>query len=228
MGYFSDLLGTTAAAFRVGVSGLNLKSLTGKLRVRNTADSADAPLVASLLASSGDSLELNEDATGSGADRKYTLSRPATGMTGDVTLVFPANTGTSNQVLSTDGSGNLFFQTVASGNDKVVTDTTSLVFGSTSPLTMFNLPANAVVKTVTVIIDTPFNGAPSLSIGITGTTAKYMPATSVDLTAAAKTSFESHPDEIPVGSVEALIATYSAGGATAGAARILVDYVIPG
>jgi hypothetical protein len=228
MGYFSDLLGTTAAALRIGVTGLNVKSVSGKLRVRNTADSADAPLVGSVVAASGDSIEINEDAAGTGADRKYTLSRPVAGMTTDVSLTLPTSIGAANQVLSDNGSGQLVWQTVASGADKGVTDNTALSFGSASPVSMFNLPANAVVKTVTVVVDTPFNGTPSLSIGITGTTSKYMPATGVDLTAAAKVSFDAHPDEPPVGGIEALIATYSAGGATVGSARILVDYVVPG
>ena len=49
----------------------------------------------------------------------------------------------------------------------------------------------------------------------------------VDLTAAAGTIFEVDPGLTANGSTEDLIATYAAGSASAGAARILVDYVIP-
>ena len=66
-----------------------------------------------------------------------------------------------------------------------------------------------------------------MSIGISGTTSKYMGSTQVDLTAAAATVFEVEPGLAAVGATENLIATYSAGSASAGAARILVDYVIP-
>jgi hypothetical protein len=92
---------------------------------------------------------------------------------------------------------------------------------------MFTLPSGAVITAVRVVVDTPFNGAPSLSVGITGTTSKYMSSTQVDLTADAKTVFEVEPGEPAPGGAENLIATYAAGGATAGSARILVDYVIP-
>ena len=126
------------------------------------------------------------------------------------------------------GTITLEWTTVAGGTDKVVCDTTSLAFGATSPVAMFTLPANAVVKKVQVIIDTSFNGTPSLSIGISGTTSKYMGSGQVDLTAAAGTIFEVDPGQVANGSTENLIATYSAGSASAGAARILVDYVIPG
>jgi hypothetical protein len=92
---------------------------------------------------------------------------------------------------------------------------------------MFTLPPDAVVRRVAVVVDTAFDGTPSLSVGVTGTTSKYMGSTQVDLTAAAGTVFEADPGLDADGSSEDLIATYSAGGATAGAARILVEYGVP-
>ena len=127
----------------------------------------------------------------------------------------------------TDGVGNLSFAAIAAGNDKIVTDTTTLAFGSTSPAAMFALPANAVVQSVTVVIDTAFNGTPSLSAGIAGTVSKYLSATQVDLTQPATTVFEIEPGLASVGAIESLIATYAAGGATAGSARLQVAYSIP-
>jgi hypothetical protein len=226
-GRFLDLLGTSYTKIQLGIAGLVLKNVSSKIRARNAADNADAPLVGSVISASGDVIELNEDAAGSGADWKYSLQRPASGMTAAQTLTLPAGNGSPGQVPATDGSGNLSWTTVAAGNDKLVTDTTTLGFGSASPLAMFNLPANAVVESVQVIIDTAFNGAPTLSVGIAGTTAKYLAATQVDLTAAAGTSFEVAPGLAAVGAIENLIATYAAGGASAGSARILVHYSIP-
>ena len=46
----------------------------------------------------------------------------------------------------------------------VLMDTTTLAFGSSSPLAMFTKPANALVERVKVIIDTPFNGSTSCSV----------------------------------------------------------------
>lgn len=227
--FLSDLAGTALNFFQIGIgaAALRLKAVSGKIRARNPGDTADVPLVGSVLAASGDDIQLNEDAAGSGADWLYTLRRPSSGMSGPVVLTLPPDNGSPSQVLSTDGSGVLSWITVAGGNDKPVVDTTTLAFGASSPLAMFTLPANAVVRKVSVVIDTAFNGAPSLSVGITGQTSKYLGSTQVDLTAAAGTVFEVDPGVAPSGSPENLIATYAAGGATQGSARILVEYVIP-
>lgn len=228
-GRYIDFLGTTFDKLQVGIgtAAVNIKQVAGKLRVRNKADSADAAIVGSVIASSGDFLELNEDAAGAGADWKYTLGRPAAGMASALNLNLPPNAGTPGFAMVTDGAGNASWAPIAAGNDKTITDTTTLAFGSVSPLTMFSLPANAVVQDVTVVIDTAFNGAPSLSVGIAGSVSKYLGATQVDLTQVATTTFELQPGLAAVGVAEALIATYAAGGASAGSARLLVSYSIP-
>ena len=222
-----DFIGTSANSFKIAIAGVLLKNSGGNLIVRNTTDAADAEITASKLNNSGDTLVLNSDAVSSGADFAITLARPSTGMTAAYTYKFPISAGSPGQVQSTDGSGNTSWITIASGADKISSDTTNLAFGTTSPLTLFTLPINAVIEAVRVVIDTAFNGTPSLSIGITGTTSKYMASTQVDLTAAATTIFEVYPGRASVGTTEALIATYSAGSASAGAARIEVDYVVP-
>lgn len=224
---FLDLLGTLSTKFQLGIQGLILKNTGGKIRVRNAADSADAPLVASLLSASGDEIQINEDAAGAGDDWKYAIKRPVAGMSADQQLVLPPDAGTAGFAMFTDGAGNTYWGAAAAATNLEATDTTSLVFGSSSPQAMFTLPANAVVLKVQVVIDTAFNGAPSLSIGVTGTLAKYLASTSVDLAAAAGTVFEVSPGLAANGSAENLIATYAAGGATAGAARLLVTYAIP-
>lgn len=229
-GRFQDILGTVFSKFQIGIgaTAVNLKEVTGKLRARNKADAADAPIVGSVISASGDVLELNEDATAAGADWKLSIARPAAGMTAAMTLTLPPTVGSPGQVLATDGStGVLSWSTVAAGVDKTITDTTSLAFGSGATVAMYNHPANGIVKCVSVIVDTPFNGAPTLSVGVSGTLSKYLSSTQVDLTVAATTTFEIEPGQPAVGSIEAIIATYSAGGASAGAARILVDYAIP-
>ncbi len=218
---WSDLLGTLKSSFRLGLSGVRLKDSSGNLLVRNTGDSADAEVTASKVKVSGEIVEINSDAVGSGADWKYTLQRPTSGMDAAVTLTLPVDDGTPNQVLQTDGSGALSWASAGStaSSDKV--DTTTLAFGASSPVTLFTTGANDIITKIQVIIDTAFNGTPSLSIGISGTTSKYMAATEVDLTAAAGTIFEVGPGQTAQGA-EALIGTYSAGGASAGSARILV------
>lgn len=224
---FLDLLGTTSTKIQLGIAGLFLKSSAGKIRARNAADSADVPLVGSLIASSGDSMELNEDAAGAGADWKYTLQRPAAGMTAAQTLTLPPNAGTAGFALVTDGAGVTTWQAVAGGTDKIITDTTSLAFGSGASVAMYNHPIGAVMERIQVIVDTAFNGTPSVSIGVSGTTSKYAASSSIDLTAAAGTVFDLAPGVVAAVGIEAIIATYAAGGATAGAGRIIVSYSIP-
>lgn len=227
MGLFSDLFGTTKAFFKIGgTTGVRLKNSAGNLSVRNTGDTADSELTTAKLNNSGDALVINSDAAGAAADWKLTLQRPAAGMTADVILTLPIDDGTPGQVLSTDGAGILSFVSAGSTAAADKLDTTALAFGTVSPITMFSTGAGDIVDHIEVNVDTAFNGTPSLSVGIAGTTSKYVGTTDVDLTAAATTRFSVTPG-LPAQGIEALIATYVANGATAGAARILVHYATP-
>lgn len=233
MGVFRNLLGTSEVTFRVGLAGPTLKRISGtELSVRNTADSADAAIRSLLFKTFGNDFELNSGAAGSGADWKFTLRRPSTGMTLDVVIVLPSSgaptAGDALTVASVAaGVITLQYAAVATGTNMVRFDTTNIVFGTSSPLTMFNNPAGGEIIRTKVTIDTAFTGTPTLSVGIAGTTAKYMPTTAVDLTAAAGTIYEYESATLPAGGIEAIIATYVAGGAGAGAARIECSFVIP-
>lgn len=221
--WVSDLAGTALAYIRIGFTGPRLKASSGNLLVRNPGDSADAEITASKVKVSGEILEINSDAAAAGEDWMYTLQRPTSGMTAAVVLTLPATDGSPNQVLQTDGDGVLSFATAGTTSDKQTTDTTDLDFDSTSPVAMFTKPDAATISKIRVIIDTAFDGTPSMSVGIAGTASKYMASTQVDLTMAAATVFEVSPG-LPAAAAEDLIITYSAGGATVGAARVEVDY----
>lgn len=231
MGVFRDIVGVLGAKLQLGIGGPQVKGSSGKVQARNASDAAMATIEAALFATYGDDFELNSGAAGSGADWKFTLRRPSTGMTHALTVVYPSGDPSVGQALTVASFASdiitLQWTTIAAGTEKIVVDTTNLAFGSSSPLTLFTMPANAVVRSVKVIVDTAFNGTPTLSIGISGTTSKYMGSTQVDLTAAATTVFEVDPGLTSVGTTEALIATYAAGAASAGAARIEVSYCIP-
>ena len=228
-GRFLDMLGTSYTKLQIGLgaAGIALKVATGKLRARNAADGADMPVVGSVIAASGDFIEINEDAAGTAADYKYTLARPAAGMAANLVVTLPSNAGSGGFALITDGAGNTSWQSVAGGNDKIITDTTTIAFGSASPVPMYNHPVGGVIEGIQLIVDTAFNGTPSVSVGIAGSTSKYLPSTQVDLTAAAGTVFDIVPGVAAAASAEAIIATYASGGATAGSARIIVSYSIP-
>lgn len=227
MGLFSDLFGTTKSFFKIGgTTGVRLKNNAGNLVVRNTGDTADTEITTSKANISGNAIDINSDAAGAGADWKYTIQRPAAGMGAAVTLTLPVDDGTAAQVLSTDGVGNLSWVSAGATGNLDHVDTTSLAFGTASPVAMFTTGAGDVIESIQVVIDTTFNGAPTMSVGITGTTSKYAGTTDIDLTAAAATVFEINPGLAAAG-VESLITTYAAGGATAGAARVLVHYSTP-
>lgn len=227
MPIWKDIIGTSLSFFRVGLTGPRLANVSGSLVVRNPAGTADGPITVSTVAISGDGLTINSDAANTGADRSITLLRPVTGMTASYSLTWPVDDGNPNQALFTDGNGVLSWITPTSMSDRPVTDRTDLVFGSPASFPLFALPDQAVWILTKIVIDTPFNGTPTLSLGISGQTAKYLALGAVDLTAAATTIFESDPGLPAAAGVENLIGTYAPGGATAGAARIFVTYVIP-
>jgi len=227
MSLFSDLLGTTKAFFKIGGNtGVRLKNSSGNLLVRNTGDSADSAVTMSKANVSGDVIDINSDAAGAAADWKYTIQRPAAGMTAAVTLTLPVDDGTASQVLATDGSGVLSWVSAADTALAEKMNSTSLAFGTASPAAMFTTGAGDIIERIQVIVDTAFDGTPTMSVGIAGTTSKYMGTTDVDLTATAATVFEVHPG-LDAAGAESLIITYAAGGAAAGAARVIVFYGTP-
>ncbi len=227
-GYFSNLLGTTKSAFRLGKGGPAVKANAGVIEARNAADSDYADIRAALVEVFGDDVVLNAGASEAGADWKLTLSRANTGQTESMQVVWPGPSPASGQVLGVasiaSGVVTLEWVNAAGGDDVVKVDTTALAFGDSSPLAMFTMPANALGLEIEVIIDTAFDGTPSLSIGVSGTPSKFMAATEVDLTAEAGTIWHVKLANAPEGGSQALIATYAAGGATAGAARIITRY----
>jgi hypothetical protein len=225
-----DGIGTTISSYVIGLgaAGLRLKNVAGGLVARNKADTADMPITASVLNASGESIRLNSDAAGTGSDRTYDIIRPAV-QTANLSLLLP-DKGTDNFVLrqkAGTAAGIFELELAAPSATSYIPDTTSLVFGSTSPVAMFTLPANAQVIALDITIDTPFNGTPSASVGIVGTLSKYLASNQIDLTEPAGVTFNVTPGVAPSATAESLIITYAAGGATAGSARFLVTYTVP-
>lgn len=226
MSFWSKLKGTINTTFSIGLGGATLKNSSGNLLVRNAADSADAQITASKVNMSGDVLDINSDAAGAGADWKYTLQRPTSGMTAAVVLTLPVDDGSANQVLQTDGNGVLSWASAGTTSHLMATDTTSLAFGSGTVVSAFTLPANAVVNLVVIIVDTAFNGTPSLSVGLNGGSASaFVASTDLDLKVADR--YEIPVQVAPVGTTGAVELYYTAGGASAGAARVIFHYSIP-
>lgn len=223
---FLDLAGTMLEYLKIGgTSGVRLKNNSGNLSIRNTADNADASITTSQVNVSGESIVLNSDAAQTGADWKVTIARAVTGMIANLTFTLPSSTGSSGQVLQTDGSGNLSWVSPTTSVSSIKVDTTSVAFGDGVTISMFSTGSTDIINKIQVCVDTAFNGtSPTLSIGISGSVSKYMGTGDLDLKTVGV--YEITPGKTAQG-VEALIATYSASSSSTGAARILVEYSTP-
>ena len=229
MGLWQDIIGTTKTFFQIGVGGVKLGNSSGNLTVKDNSN-ADRQITVSKANVSGDSIELNSDAAGTGADWKYTLQRPTTGMGGHVVLTLPPNDGSPGQILMTDGSGVSTWVDPSLSTPQLTCDTTILNWDSPSTVSMLNLPIGAVVDKLKVVIDTPFDGtAPAMSVGLAGSASKYMASSQVNLQGSAEESYESNPGKAVVsGAPEACqIAFAAAVGGSVGSARVMIFYVIP-
>jgi hypothetical protein len=226
VGLFADLWGTTKSTFQIAIGGVRLKNNAAALEVMGADGVTPAAATVSKLNVTGDVVDINSDAASAGADWKYTIQRPTSGMTAAVTLTLPPNDGSASQVLATDGSGVLTWETAAVTAHAVKCDVTNVAFNTSSPVTMLTLPADSVVHQVEVILDTPFNGtSPTMSVGITGTTSKFMGTTDVNLKGTAKDRYVVNPGE--TAGADAMIVTLVPDDASAGAIRVNAYHSVP-
>ncbi len=226
MGKWIDLVGTSLNYLKIGLAGVRLKNNSGNLEIRNNGDSADASLTTSKVNISGDVLDINSDAAGSGADWKYTIQRPSSGMTEAVTLTLPVNDGSAGQALMTDGDGNLSWASAGDTSLCLKVDAVSIAHNSSSPLSAMTLPQYARIMKVLCRVTEAFNGtAPTASVGISGMISKYLGATSIDLKTIGL--YEVNPSEEPASSNESIIVTLAGDSSSAGSASFEIYYAIP-
>lgn len=226
-----DIKGTTLQSFQIQKNGARLKNVSGVIQARNAADGTFADLYGAILKAASDLIEINSDAAGAGADWKYTISRPAAGMISNLTFTLPPNTGSTGQVLTTDGAGTLSWATPIAPSNVMKVESYSMPYnmflGGT--LNWFILPANGCVDKAKFIVDTDFLGMPfgsgcNAAIGNLGTLDKYAPWTFMN-TIPAGEDFDSTINNTPLGVSEQI--TLSAGGLsfeTQGTMRYIVEY----
>lgn len=213
MSNWIKIVGTQAGKFILGLTGVTLKNNAGNLDVKNNADTAYADVKVQAVTvfnnTAGFGNKIQTDDT-QAANYVYTL---------------PVTDGSPSQVLSTDGSGALDWITVSTSSNWTV-DSTSFAFGSASTVTAFTLPANAVIDKVSIIIDTAFDTAATLSVGVNGGSAsKY--AGSGDSLLSVADRYDIPNQQASVGVSENLEIYYAAAAATVGAGRVLVSYSFP-
>jgi len=206
-------VGTQTGYFILGFLGVRLKNSSGNLHVRNNGDTGFADVQAKDVIVSNNSTTYDVTVTTSGSQ------------TADYTLTLPVDTGSTGQVLATDGSGVLSWVSAADTSSSWKVETTSVNFGSGGTISAFTLPANAIIDKVMVIVDTAFDGTPTLSVGDSGNNSKFMGSGDNLLTLADR--FDVFTDVPAVGTSTAVEIYYSAGGATVGSARVLATYAVP-
>ena len=162
-------------------------------------------------------------ATGTNEVKLQIPSEPAA----NITFNLPVTTGSTGQVLSTDGTGTLSWSSVAVSSNQMLSQQEVIAFNSSSPVTVFTPPALATILSVMVEVETVFNATtPTLSVGVAGTVTRYMGATDNDLSVAA--TYEVQPLYEESASPSAIIVTFSPGtGGTTGSARVTVNYANP-
>lgn len=228
MAVWLDLKGTSETKFRLGKTGSLLKQQGSAIAFRDKTDVSYVDISCEFVNINGNEIYFNSFASDVGDDRTMVLLRPTTGMLAYTEYTLPPNP-IDGYFLKVDASGVMSWDAVVSApTNTIMTDSTSFDFSSVSPIPMFSLPANAVVHSVDVIVDTAFDGvSPQIRVGPNATPAKYMDYLDSDLQALAESRFTATPNKIPLGVSEALEASFSFGGATVGAGRIIVSYSIP-
>ena len=212
MASWLKITGTQVGKFILGLTGVTLKNNAGNLDVRNNADSAYANVGLNSVTLNGNTY--------------YNTIQPSASQTQNVVLTLPTDDGSAGQVLSTDGTGVLSWVSAANTAPCLTADTTSFAFGSGSTISAFTLPANAVVDSTVIIVDSAFDGTPTLSVGYNGGSASYYAGSGDNLLTVAD-RYQIPNQAAASGTTQSIELYYSAGSATTGSGRVIVYYSIP-
>jgi len=211
---YERLDGTTSLKFTLAAAtgtGVVLKNDSGSLDVRNTADTAFKNINVAEAFLQGTTY--------------YVGLQPSSSASASYTLTMPVSAGSTGQILSTDGTGVLSWVSAGSTAACLTYKTTTLTFGSSSTVSIMTLPANAIIDTVQVDVDTAFDGTPTMSVGITANNSKYFGTGDANLNVAAQ--WETSPGLPADASSEAINIYYTPGSSTVGSARVLISYAVP-
>jgi len=97
-----------------------------------------------------------------------------------------------------------------------------VAFNSSATINTINLPIGSSIIDARLYVDTVFDGTPTLSVGVSGDTSKYVSTSDIDLTSAGAYPVITNP--LAATTEESVIISYSSGSATAGSARLLLVY----
>jgi len=216
MGVWKNIIGLIGDTLQLNFTGPKIVgSSTDTVTITDNADS-DGKIVA--VTANHENIELSD-----GVERKTTVTM-ATGGAGDITMVLPNNDGDADNVLITDGAGNLSWSDVEIVSAKILT----LNFDDGASQSLSAAKAGRLIDKIIVKVTTVFDNdatPATIDIGITGDTDKYVDTTEVDLTTVGTyvvevANYESGSEE--------LLASFTAGsGATTGVAQIILMESFP-
>lgn len=216
MGVWKNIIGLIGDSLQLNFTGPKIVgSSTDTVTITDNADS-DGKIVA--VTANHENIELYD-----GAARTTTVTM-ATGGAGDITLTLPNNDGDADNVLTTDGAGNLSWSDVDIVSAKILT----LNFDDGASQSLSAAKAGRLIDKVIVKVTTVFDNdatPATIDIGVTGDTDKYVDTTEVDLTTVGTyvvevANYESASEE--------LLASFTAGsGATTGVAEIILMESFP-
>ena len=165
--FLSRLIGTMQDTFRIGKTGPTLKNNSGTFQLRNTGDTAWADAHVKAI-----------QVQGTNATHGVQLQAPA-GMGASIIYVLPAADGSTNQVLQTDGSGNLSWGSAGGGASD---HTFEQAFSNSVDGGIFTPTANDRLRRILVFVSSPAAGGnPTLQIGTQADPDAYAGADDVDL-----------------------------------------------
>ena len=114
MAIFMDIKGTSNSYFQIGKDGAKLISNislsfpgTVLIEVRDPTGKVSSSILADLFLSRGGAIILNSEATLTGTNWPYYISRPMTGMTAPINFILPPTTGNAGDIMSANGDGSL-------------------------------------------------------------------------------------------------------------------------
>jgi len=216
MGVWKNIIGLIGDSLQLNFTGPKIVgSSTDTVTITDNADS-DGKIVA--VTANHENIELYD-----GAARTTTVTM-ATGGAGDITLTLPNNDGDADNVLTTDGAGNLSWSDVDIVSAKILT----LNFDDGASQSLSAAKAGRLIDKIIVKVTTVFDNdatPATIDIGVTGDTDKYVDTTEVDLTTVGTyvvevANYESASEE--------LLASFTAGsGATTGVAEIILMESFP-
>jgi hypothetical protein len=134
--------------------------------------------------------------------------------------------GNAGEFLSTDGNGNLSWSAPQPVGMMTVVST-PFVVSSNATISAFTLPANAIVDTVSIIVDSAFSGGTgaTITVGPQGIPTQFAGAGDSDLTTVGRYDVPSSVG--PVGTPINVELYYTAAGASGGSGRVLITYALP-